>query len=1333
MALLTAPSKDVFDPAKGYVRVRAIGDRDYQDFEAIETQQIVDEQRKRLFDKVFAEGAIIAESGGTISAASQGVKSGDVQAISSGAYLGFQTQIYTLVVTTAGGSGVAVIHVSSDGDDNGVEGRGFDIEIASNDPLDGTVDYAVGTQGISVAFDDPKGVHNLVAADSWTILATYNRQLPTVNAQASTITPTTIALYLDGRIVIVPSATLTYPSKTSGVDTIYVEVLRDIITGDNDTSLKAYKTGLNSAERERVTGTFKNHDTSSDVLPPTALSRTVVATYLWNRATDQVEVATRRPLVLRLDDMPGQLPANSLAHLDFAQELKGILAEIVDDITGGSFRISGLKSRLSTNVPPTGKALVSVGPGKARISGLSINRFAQEEIEIDLATDTALVLDEAKTYSTGTNVYALNKAIGANQLPIKDVVQLTAIVEVTDSITKGTANGLDALPHTPVSSIISVDMDATHYDVTDDYVQNGNFIDWSPGGDEPGSGQSYTVQYRYTKQMVLTTDYLLIDDDGDGDLDSIDFSPGGDNPVNSSTFFVDYDYYLKRIDLIVLNPAGQLSVVKGTPADFPVAPKGSTESLNLAQISVGPNSQTDVVVQNLRNYRITMADMRDAIARQEDQRFNDAQFDLLTQAKLNALVELKGVFADAFAFDTIADHAFDRPGGLGGYQPGTQVTYDALIDLTNLELSLTPIIETVNLVQNDTLVPVSQTATKLSRDFATLPYTEVLEIDQDQWSEERNINPFNVFDGPQTPPPGVTPLPNPTPCEIRLVPDKDIGVNEVTTKVDQSFVTMYTHEANIQGIVLAQGSNIQNMADSIEFARREGNVHAGSIYLSSEVRSNVQQGVSDAEVIDGFMREIPVKIFGARFQPDTDNITCLFGGKLVALSPIAPTVAGTQAGTVKANSDGTWNASFTIPAQVPLGQATVMAGLFDVPAPGAMQGIDYAVTSFDGRLMTRTTWLIDIVYHYFTDPLAQTFAFSEPTTLVRVQVPFARKGEGSEGSVEAQIRDVAMPGGFPGLSVFSSNIRNCADINVGANSINSFAFPNPIYQTANDYRALVLITLSSKYFVYSATLGSTGRNPAQTITTNPNLRSSEPAGILLESLNALNWEARSVTALRYKLYRAEFAPEAWIYFDRIGSVEYSQLFLSADQVVPDGTAIQWQVSIDGLDIGNAQKEWKNIEVLTRTDLGLIATTVDVRVKLSTTNARVSPYINFNNWHLKGLLYKTAGKYVSVATDITQDIAAVTIYVQTQVPSVCTQLFYVSNAEDSNGDTIWEAVTTVESQSDMGNGFMAKALTLTLDNANVNKVQKTRFRTRVDMTTSDQSKTPKARALAVTMV
>jgi hypothetical protein len=1285
---LTQPSKSPANPIKQYRRVRFIGDRDLQDFEVNEVQQIQDEERHNLANQIFIDGIIVAEAGGTIGQAQQGVKVANVVALSSGIYSGFDTKIYTLKVVTGGGAGVAVIKITTDGEDGGPERAGYTFTIDEDDTLDGTMLYAVGTQGVQVAFNDAKVIKNFIVADSWTILVTAGRRPPVVNVGASSIMPPTVAVYVEGNIVLVPSATLVYPALASGTSVVYCEIIRDIITGDSDQDIRAAFTNTVGAERERIIGSYKTTDTSSDALPPTALWRRVVPAYLWNRATNKVARAASRPIAFRLGDIPGQLSAASLADIDFGEQLKGVLAEIVEDITGAPFRIDGLRARLSTNAPPMNQTLITIEAGKARISGLRIVKDAEEDIPVDLATEFATVLDEAKTFATGTNVYSLNKATGLSRFPIKQITGVTAIVEVTRQLTKGTANGLDPLPDTPVQAII----DIPGYTVTTDFVQNGNFVDWSPGGTEPTTSTSYDVTYRYTKQMVPTTDYLLIDSDSDGDLDSIDFSPAGDNPVDTTVFFVDYEYYLPRIDLIFLRTDNVLEVLRGTAAEAPVAPRQPTQFLGICEVHLGPNSNTNIRIVDLENYRVTMPTIRDAIRRQEELRRNDTLQSLLNQTKLRETAAFKAIFADAFASDEMTDLAFDRLGGAGGAAPGVQVKHHSLLDLFEFELTL-PIDKTTHaLVKNDSLIPVGQTASQVNRDFITLPYSEVLEINQPQYSEETNINPFLAFAGPGP--------------SIVLTPDHDDGIVElINTELVDTWI--------------ARRGKLRRPLNEVQVERRMRRPR----WVRHRSVVELRRIVDDRAAL--YMRSIQITVSGYRFAANEDDIGIQFDGKVASLTPIAPTVAGSLGGTVKADAAGYWKATFVLPANVRIGTRNAVAN-------GA--GGSSATAVFTGDLIERRITIFEraIFNKPFIDPLAQTFAFSQPTAITRVDIPFASKAAVADVALNCELRDVELPGGFPGRLISELVVKQWSAIQTGHMSHNQFVFGNPMFIPRDTYRSLVLITDSASYRVYTATGGQMGQDPVMAITVNPNIRGTEPAGILLESLNALNWEPRSSSAMRYFLYRAEFAPESWVYFDRISSVEYSQILIGADEVIPEGTEAAWQVSIDGLSIASPTKVWLNVNPHSMFDFGQIATTIDIRVKLSSTSARISPYINFNNWFVEGYLYEAAGKYISIMNPTTQDITQIKIYVEANVPSGAVNWF-ASNGEDSNARPVWEAVSTVAANVDLGDGFFEKTLTLTFDNGIVEKQSFRKIRVRADLTTANKALTPRVAALAASFI
>ena len=107
---------------------------------------------------------------------------------------------------------------------------------------------------------------------------------PTVNG--AQVTFTAGAVYLDGHLEEVLGTTLAYdPAKTTGVDTVWVEVLHKAISVADDPALINTQTGEPTAEREQWQVSLKSRDTATDPLPTGVTGRTTIAIYTFDRAT----------------------------------------------------------------------------------------------------------------------------------------------------------------------------------------------------------------------------------------------------------------------------------------------------------------------------------------------------------------------------------------------------------------------------------------------------------------------------------------------------------------------------------------------------------------------------------------------------------------------------------------------------------------------------------------------------------------------------------------------------------------------------------------------------------------------------------------------------------------------------------------------------------------------------------------------------------------------------------------------------------------------------------------------------------------------------------------
>lgn len=144
----------------------------------------------------------------------------------------------------------------------------------------------------------------------------------------------------------------------------------------------------------------------------------------------------------------------------------------------GSYIIDGLKINFDFDDVDDEEYIYTVEPGIASVLGRQTSRSATERVAFTKDPDTQAVNDDPTTLTVGTQTF-------------------------TATITKGAANGSDALPRPDIIAIQEVKQDNTVYTVTTDYTLSGNNISWSPGGAEPATGSTYTVRFTFTGANIV--------------------------------------------------------------------------------------------------------------------------------------------------------------------------------------------------------------------------------------------------------------------------------------------------------------------------------------------------------------------------------------------------------------------------------------------------------------------------------------------------------------------------------------------------------------------------------------------------------------------------------------------------------------------------------------------------------------------------------------------------------------------------------------------------------------------------------------------------------------
>ena len=305
--------------------------------------------------------------------------------------------------------------------------------------------------------------------------------------------------------------------------------------------------------------------------------------------------------------------------------------------SNGSFVIEGFTVRALPGAP-AGKQSFSISEGRAHVLGYEVIRSYAQRLVLD--EQVAINEVEAEEHIFNPDQSG-SMRINVRHTPIELISMVKITRQRTVSIVHGTFTGArDPLPNESVVQIISVKQNETVYTQGADYKLTEDTVDWSPYGAEIAPGSTYTVTYQY--RLVVTPE----------NPDPQGFSVS--NSVAGQLVQVRYSYRLPRVDILVLNRAGDVYQICGVPhRNSPVPPSAPNDALKLATVIQRWEGLPEVV-----NYAIRVTSMRGLeLLRRSIIDIYDltAQNRMMTDAILSAPSSARGLFVDSFANDNMRD------------------------------------------------------------------------------------------------------------------------------------------------------------------------------------------------------------------------------------------------------------------------------------------------------------------------------------------------------------------------------------------------------------------------------------------------------------------------------------------------------------------------------------------------------------------------------------------------------------------------------------------------------------------------------------------------------
>jgi hypothetical protein len=433
-----------------------------------------------------------------------------------------------------------------------------------------------------------------------------------------------------------------------------------------------------------------------------AVTVTAASSYVTVGATAGVAVG----MILRTP-MPNSITIGTVSMVDAASNTVTLSAPSTINYKG-----------VGVFVDPANTYIYKVAAGTADINGYKVDKKTDSSVLVNQDPNTLAIRFEPHTFVPDING---KYQMWTNRAPIAQITSLSGVKQKSVTVTKGPIRTTDnnVIPDASVLSVVSVRQNATTYLAGRDFTVVGTSINWattSTGNIAPAPGSSYTITYTYLTQVTP-------DSVGLGYVTVSGLVPG-------SQVTIDYTYKIPRMDLMVLNQDGSLSVLKGIPQlRNPYPPTPSASQLALATLYV--DWINDPVVTNVAPRTASMADIETMRKSIVDLYALVASQQLSNNANNTPTAEKLGVFVDAFSDNSNRD---------AGQTQTASIVNGVLI------LPITP-------TAND-----GSNADALSK-IATLPFVLEPILEQPSMTESLQVNPYQAF--------------TPVPAKVELNPSVD--------------------------------------------------------------------------------------------------------------------------------------------------------------------------------------------------------------------------------------------------------------------------------------------------------------------------------------------------------------------------------------------------------------------------------------------------------------------------------------------------------------------------------------------------------------------------------
>lgn len=706
----------------------------------------------------------------------------------------------------------------------------------------------------------------------------------------------------------------------------------------------------------------------------------------------------------------------------------------------------------------------------------------------------------------------------------------------------------------------------------------------------------------------------------------------------STQFTFDYNVYRPRRDLIEICRNEQFILTQGVSEEEPKFPEGHQTMLTIAKLYLPPDSPIiKAFAENcaalkqpeIHEIEARVTKLQDLVAKQVVE--DDADISITRiDAEKGRTVEN---FVDLRPNKTAVDFFFNK----------NSVAFGARIDVFDRYATL-PFAET----ETYEITPnIGESTARIGNKFYTLQGTQTsvtttpISLKQLLATRERNINPYGNFS-----------LAGPF---IKIDPQTDSWVNE----------TIITREEASRNVIWERAEVLLN-------TNIFNNLFPPTALPMTPITDIAVSQNTTFNDSTTFLRTKTINIEGLCYTPLADNIFVSFDGVQVQLSPKPGTLAGTNPGTVKAKADGTWEALFTIPTNIPTGVKEV-AGT-EINGNETRVGKATYVAAVERRITERTTIRRETIVLPIIepvrpppDPLGQIIVPDRQYDIKSVSFFFTSKDSSQHAiSYIRNVRD-----GMPTYDTIGGQDIKPSEITVSPNgsAISTFAYEDIVqFEAGRAY----LLAIGSDSPNYNIVVAKGGENdliePSRSVTSQAYVQ-----GDMMSSSSGVTWLVHPDEDLKFCLHPMVYNSVGTLEFDNIVG-DLTSFIMSANQEIRKDTRITWEYSVNN---GNSWKVFIPNEVIS---LSAKESQLKLRATLESSDPYASPIID-KNITLIRRVNSTSGTVISrnINCTVGREYYKAHVCAEFSTPSNTSITGYFST---DNGQT-WEPLVGILEQQEYG--------------------------------------------------